>query len=65
MYKRLLQRGWDYVDLSVYCKIGQDMGLYFREEDCSWILENLFNEKDSEQHEWIAWNRLYSYLENS
>lgn len=51
MYKRLLQSGREYVDLSVYCKIGEDTGLYFRKEDCSWILEHLFNEKDSEQHE--------------
>lgn len=31
------------------------MGLYFKKEECNWILENLCNEKDSEEHEQIAW----------
>lgn len=40
------------------------MGLYFGKEDYNWVIVNLFNEKDGEEQERIAWSGSYLYLEN-
>jgi len=39
--------------------------LYFKKEDCSWVLKNVYNEKHSEEDEQISWKSKHpSSLEN-